>query len=172
MLNQHFISFSRRSPFHSFFDFHVYFCSVRFFFDHPAPKGQGAQYRLQLTLFEVDGSLATLSVHKGFRRCIQSKAKEFGIGGTILRFDKRDVVVQAEGTHQQLAQFVAFLRVCQQNGMMSRYDAPPLVVIPFRFWRVLIFCVHDCISFYVVVISLVYIIYTLFVVACVNHFPI
>jgi len=75
-------------------------------------------FRLEMMLCEVDGSLATLSEYRGFRRFIQAKATDLGLGGTIQRYDKSDVKVVLEGTKEQVANFVAFLDYCIKTYRM------------------------------------------------------
>lgn len=74
------------------------------------------------TLRDVNGSLTTLSPHRGFRRFVQAKAKEIGITGSIQRYHHSDVRIQFEGTIPQIKLFIAFLNLCREQGMIENFD--------------------------------------------------
>jgi acylphosphatase len=74
-----------------------------------------------MRLVKVNGSLTTLSEHRGFRNFIKAKADELGVTGTIQRYRHNDVQIEFEGTNQQVGEFLHFLRMCRGQGMIQNF---------------------------------------------------
>jgi acylphosphatase len=74
-----------------------------------------------MRLVEVNGSLTTLSEHRGFRNFVKAKADELGVTGTIQRYHHNDVMIEFEGTIQQVREFREFLRMCQGQDMIQTF---------------------------------------------------
>jgi acylphosphatase len=76
-------------------------------------------YSLRLT--DVDGSLTTLSTHRGFRNFVKAKADEIGVTGTIQRYLHSDAIIEFEGTDQRVGEMWVFLRLCHGQGMFQNF---------------------------------------------------
>ena len=70
----------------------------------PTPPLELREY----TLYNIDGSLTSLSDTKGFRNYVAKKMTIIGVSGSIQRSPKQNAVVVARGTFDQLAQVEAF----------------------------------------------------------------
>src|SRR5687768_6855172 len=78
--------------------------------------------RCTLRLYNVDGSLTTLSAYRGFRRMVQHVATEMGITGTIHRYHHRDLILTVEGSPEQSAKFEAFIVDLFEKKMVERIE--------------------------------------------------
>jgi acylphosphatase len=70
---------------------------------------------------EVNGSLTTLSEHRGFRNFVKAKADELGVTGTIQRYHLKDVMIEFEGTNRQVGEFMHFLQMCSAQEMIQTF---------------------------------------------------
>ena len=82
--------------------------------------------RTKVELWEhVDGSLASLSVHRGFRRFVQAVANSVGLTGYIQRYMHANVRVCMEGTDEQFAAFENFVEQWQKQLMVGDITLVP-----------------------------------------------
>jgi acylphosphatase len=75
----------------------------------------------RMRLVEVNGSLTTLSEHQGFRNFVKAKADELGVTGRIQRYYHNDVLIEFEGTIQQVRELRQFLTRCQGQDMIQTF---------------------------------------------------
>ena len=82
---------------------------------------KGTQYTI--LLIDVNGSLASLSEHKGFRKFFVAHANAIGITGTIQRIIQNNVRISVEASSQDiLDNFMVFLNECEEHGMISSHE--------------------------------------------------
>ena len=80
-------------------------------------------FHVEWMLGDVDGSLASLSKYKGFRRFIVEKAKENNLFGTVQRWHCSDVKIIVEGSKSNVTVFLKILSALQHQGMISGVEA-------------------------------------------------
>lgn len=66
--------------------------------------------------------MASLSVHKGFRRYVKANADTIGITGTIQRYTGDDVLLVFEGVPGAHLEFLNFLKIERDRGMIQTYE--------------------------------------------------
>lgn len=88
----------------------------------PAPTAPPTKkFAATLRLNNVDGSLTSLSEHKGFRNYTRAQAEEIGITGFVQRYYQSDVLLHYEGTVGQINMLFGFLRTCKAQGMIESF---------------------------------------------------
>ena len=85
----------------------------------PTPPLELREY----TLYNIDGSLTSLSDTKGFRNYVAKKMTTIGVSGSIQRYPRDNAVLVARGTIDQLVQVEEFLlELRDYYKMITRVD--------------------------------------------------
>jgi len=89
--------------------------------------------QIQMILIDVDGSLASLSEHKGFRRFFVANANVIGITGTIQRLNLNNVRIVFEADSQGRMDAIAkFLYDCIDLKMIRAFKIEHEVAVSIR----------------------------------------
>lgn len=82
-------------------------------------------------LIRVDGTRASLSVHRGFRRFVQAECRQRGLRGYVWRVPNVHAKVLATGTRSQLESLLAFVRSLQADGFIETFmpETPEFAIL-------------------------------------------
>jgi acylphosphatase len=74
-----------------------------------------------MILERVDGQLASLSGHGGFRKYCKASADALGVTGYVQGVLGRDMAILFEGESDQCRVFFNFLKTCRSQGMVAEF---------------------------------------------------